>query len=111
MLALPVPAYISSFTHKQLYNIILYSFIGGAFLLESIMIIISGQNSEVVRYLGAVSVLVYGNSSWCIDCCPYMVDVRYWECPLKEVPRYILYTYIIIIIYIVTHNGYNYKSN
>ena len=32
---------------------------------------------------------LYGNSSWCTSTVVhYTVDVRYWECPLSEVPLY-----------------------
>ena len=47
------------------------------------------QNSEVVRYSGAAIVLYYLETSvGAYSSVRYLVDVRYWECPLIESSLY-----------------------
>ena len=48
------------------------------------------QNSEVVRYSGAATVLniIMEISVGTYSSVRYLVEVRYWECPLIESPLY-----------------------
>ena len=77
------------------------SVIGGAFLLESVI-----WCTRIVRCLEFGGYLLFGSSK-CIESMGiavgastvvrYTVDVRYWECPLTEVP---LYTSHLIYMYL-----------
>ena len=46
-------------------------------------------------------VLYYSNGkySWCTDSCPLQGGVRYWECPLLEVPLYVAFVSIALVVY------------
>ena len=48
------------------------------------------RNSEVVRYSGASTVTVLNIWRYCSSV-RYLVEVRYWECPLIESPLYTRY--------------------